>query len=176
HAAEALCQLVQSMSAADPFLPNCERQRALMFLASWLRRLPVRRLLHHPRLAILGLLAARLISPELVIMGGLTEGSWPAQPDPGPWINRPMRETLGLTPPESSIGLTAHDFAPGFRDPGLLLAWSRRVKDQPAVASRWVLRLKMILTAANLPDAAGGAGQRARAAGGGEHHAAAARD
>ncbi len=69
-----------------------------MFLASWLRRLPVRRLLHHPRLTILGLLEARLISPDLVIMGGLTEGSWPAQPDPGPWINRPMRAMLDLMP------------------------------------------------------------------------------
>jgi ATP-dependent helicase/nuclease subunit B len=151
HAAEALDQLVQSMSAADPFLPKCARQRALMFLASWLRRLPVRRLLHHPRLAILGLLEARLISPDLVIMGGLTEGSWPAQPDPGPWINRPMRAMLALTQPERSIGLTAHDFAQAFGAKELVLTWSRRVKDQPAVASRWILRLKMILAATGVP-------------------------
>jgi ATP-dependent helicase/nuclease subunit B len=150
HSAEALDQLVQSMSAADPLLPHCDRQRALMFLASWLRRLPVRRLLHHPRLAILGLLEARLISPDLVIMGGLTEGSWPAQPDPGPWINRPMRAMLNLTQPERSIGLTAHDFAQAFGAKELVLTWSRRVKDQPAVASRWILRLKMILAAAGV--------------------------
>jgi ATP-dependent helicase/nuclease subunit B len=155
HAAEALDQLVQSMSAADPFLPNCDRQRALMFLANWLRRLPVRQLLHHPRLTILGLLEARLISPDLVIMGGLTEGSWPAQPDPGPWINRPMRAMLDLTQPERSIGLTAHDFVQAFGAKELVLTWSRRVKDQPAVASRWILRLKMILEATGVPSDTG---------------------
>lgn len=145
--AEALDQLVQSMATAEHFLPRCDLERSLLFLAGWLRRLPVRRPLHHPRLAILGLLEARLIDPDVVIMGGLTEGSWPAQPDPGPWVNRPMRETLGLTPPERSIGLTAHDFAQGLGASKVVLTWSKRVADQPAVASRWILRLKMILEA-----------------------------
>lgn len=154
-AAEALDQLVQSMSAADPLLPDCDRQRALMFLASWLRRLPVRLPLHHPRLTILGLLEARLINPDLIVMGGLTEGSWPAQPDPGPWINRPMRAMLDLTQPERSIGLTAHDFAQAFGAKELVLTWSKRVRDQPAVASRWILRLKMILAATAVPHDAG---------------------
>src|SRR4029453_19437314 len=112
-AGEALDQLVQSMVTAERFLPHCDVERALLFLVGWLRRLPVRLPVHHPRLAILGLLESPLINPDVVIMGGLTEGSWPAQPDPGPWINRPMRDTLGLTPPERSIGLTAHDFQQG---------------------------------------------------------------
>lgn len=150
-ASESLDKLVQSMSETKRFLPQCGRQRALMFLASWLRRLPVRLALHHPRLTILGLLEARLINPDLVIMGGLTEGSWPAQPDPGPWINRPMRVILDLTQPERSIGLTAHDFAQAFGGKELVLTWSRRVRDQPAVASRWVLRLEMILAATGVP-------------------------
>lgn len=146
-AADALDVLIQSISVAKRYLPDCTRERAAMFLLSWLRRQPVRRPLHHPRLTILGLLEARLINPDLVIMGGLTEGSWPAQPDPGPWINRPMRELLDLTQPERSIGLTAHDFVQAFGARELALTWSKRVKDQPAVPSRWILRLKMILTA-----------------------------
>jgi ATP-dependent helicase/nuclease subunit B len=154
-ATEALGQLVQSMASAERFLPHCGVERALLFLAGWLRRLPVRLPVHHKRLAVLGLLEARLINPDLVIMGGLTEGSWPAQPDPGPWINRPMRDTLGLTPPERSIGLTAHDFAQGFGAPELVLTWSKRVKDQPVVASRWILRLKMILEATDVSHAGG---------------------
>ncbi len=154
--AEALDQLVESMATAERFLPYCDIERALLFLAGWLRRLPVRLARHHPRLAILGLLEARLINPDVVIMGGLTEGSWPALPDPGPWINRPMRETLGLTPPERSIGLTAHDFAQGLGAPEVMLTWSKRVKDQPAVASRWVLRLQMILEATGVPHEKGG--------------------
>jgi ATP-dependent helicase/nuclease subunit B len=145
--AEALDQLVQSMDAAERFMPACDQQRAWMFLTAWLRRLPVRRSLNHPRLTILGLLEARLIHPDLVIMGGLTEGSWPAQPDPGPWINRPMRAMLELAQPERSIGLTAHDFAQTFGAREVVLTWSKRVNDQPAVASRWVLRLQMILAA-----------------------------
>lgn len=155
-ATQALDQLVQSMAGAERFLPQCGVERALLFLAGWLRRLPVRLPVHHPRLAILGLLEARLINPDVVIMGGLTEGSWPAQPDPGPWINRPMRDTLGLMPPERSIGLTAHDFVQGFGAPELVLTWSKRVKDQPAVASRWILRLRMILEATGVPHARGG--------------------
>lgn len=155
HAAEALDKLVQSMGDAENFLPDCDRQRALMFLTSWLRRLPVRLPLHHPRLTILGLLEARLVNTDLVIMGGLTEGSWPAQPDPGPWINRPMRAMLELMQPERSIGLTAHDFAQGFGAKELVLTWSKRVKEQPAVASRWVLRLEMILQATVVPYAKG---------------------
>lgn len=150
-AAEAIDLLVQSLAAVEPFLPQCGMERAALFLAGWLRRLPVRLPLHHPRLAILGLLEARLINPDVVIMGSLTEASWPAQPDPGPWINRPMRESLGLTPPERSIGLTAHDFAQGFGAPKVVLTWSKRVKEQPAVASRWILRLKMILEATTTP-------------------------
>lgn len=146
-AADAIDLLVQSFTAAERFLPSCGMERAALFLAGWLRRLPVRLPLHHPRLAILGLLEARLIDPDVVVLGGLTEASWPAQPDPGPWINRPMRESLGLTPPERSIGLTAHDFAQGFGAPKVVLTWSKRVKEQPAVASRWILRLKMILEA-----------------------------
>lgn len=148
-AAEAIDLLVQSFAAADRFLPRCGLERAALFLASWLRRLPVRLAVHHPRLAILGLLEARLIDPDVVVLGGLTEASWPAQPNPGPWINRPMRDMLGLTPPERSIGLTAHDFAQGFGAPKVVLTWSKRVKEQPAVASRWILRLKMILEATN---------------------------
>jgi ATP-dependent helicase/nuclease subunit B len=61
-----------------------------------------------------------------------------------------MREALGLTAPERSIGLTAHDFAQAFGAPEVVLTWSRRVKEQPAVASRWVLRLKMILQASDM--------------------------
>ncbi|QIG48682.1 double-strand break repair protein AddB [Nordella sp. HKS 07] len=146
-AAEAIDLLVQSLAAAERFLPECGPERAALFLAGWLRRLPVRLSVHHPRLSILGLLEARLINPDVVIMGGLTEASWPAQPDPGPWINRPMRESLGMTPPERSIGLTAHDFAQGLGAPKVVLTWSKRVKEQPAVASRWILRLRMILEA-----------------------------
>ncbi|MGL1204258.1 hypothetical protein ACSTK6_00475, partial [Vibrio parahaemolyticus] len=38
----------------------------------------------HPRLAIYGLIEARLQRADQMILGGLNEGSWPAAPAPDP--------------------------------------------------------------------------------------------
>ena len=65
----------------------------------------------HPRLAILGPQEARLLSFDLVILGGLNEGTWPQAAQADPWFSRPMRKMLGLEQPERAIGLAAHDFA-----------------------------------------------------------------
>ncbi len=66
----------------------------------------------HPRLAIWGPLEARLQRADLLVLGGLNEGTWPPLVDSGPWINRPMRTSLGLPQPERRVGLSAHhDFA-----------------------------------------------------------------
>ena len=64
----------------------------------------------HPRLSIWGPLEARLQRADLLILGGLNEGSWPPSVETGPWLNRPMRGALGLPQPERRIGLSAHDF------------------------------------------------------------------
>ncbi|MFN7306052.1 MAG: double-strand break repair protein AddB, partial [Acetobacteraceae bacterium] len=45
----------------------------------------------HPRIAILGLLEARLQSFDRVILGALEENIWPQATEPGPWMSRPMR-------------------------------------------------------------------------------------
>ncbi len=50
---------------------------------------------------------ARLTSADLVILGGLNEGTWPEAADPGPWLNRAMRDALGLPPPERKTRLAA---------------------------------------------------------------------
>ena len=63
-----------------------------------------------PRLSICDPFEARLQQADVVILGGLNEGTSPTAADPGPWLNRPMRETLGLPAPEESIGAAAHDF------------------------------------------------------------------
>jgi len=104
----------------------------------------------HARLAILGLLEARLVQPDLMILGGLNEGRWPALPGSGPWLNRPMREILNMQQPERAIGQTAHDFAQAFGCSDVLLTWSRRVGDAPVIPSRWILRLRMLLKAASI--------------------------
>lgn len=99
----------------------------------------------HPRLAVLGPLEARLQRADLVVLGGLNEGTWPPSVDTGPWLNRPMRTALGLPQPERRIGLAAHDFAQAFAAPSVLITRAGRVGGAPTVPSRWLARLDALL-------------------------------
>ena len=101
----------------------------------------------HPRLAILGTMEARLQQADLVILGGLNEGTWPKQDAADPFLSRQMRAAIGLPLPEFTTGLSAHDFAAGLAAPQVVLSRSARVKGVPAVASRWMLRLGAVLRA-----------------------------
>jgi ATP-dependent helicase/nuclease subunit B len=104
----------------------------------------------HPRLAIYGLLEARMMPADVWVMGALNETKWPAQPDPGPWVNRPMRDIIGLQQPEREIGVSAHDFTQGLGYSKVYVTLSKRVDGAPLVPSRWILRLQAILQIANL--------------------------
>jgi ATP-dependent helicase/nuclease subunit B len=95
----------------------------------------------HPRLAILGPLEARLLDFDLVVLGGLNEGRWPAETATDPWLSRPMREKLGLEPPERRTGLAAHDFAALAASPSVLLTRALKENGSPTVPSRWLLRI-----------------------------------
>jgi ATP-dependent helicase/nuclease subunit B len=95
----------------------------------------------HPRLAIWGPLEARLQRADLLVLGGLNEGSWPPAVETGPWINRPMRAALGLSQPERRIGLSAHDFASALGAERVLLTRAEREGGAPTVPSRWLARL-----------------------------------
>ncbi|CAA7614549.1 double-strand break repair protein AddB [Magnetospirillum sp. SS-4] len=105
---------------------------------------------HHPRLHIWGPLEARLQHADLLILGGLNEGTWPAAPEPDPWMSRPMREAFGLPAHERRIGLAAHDFAQGFGAPAVVLTRSVRVDGTPTVPSRWLMRLDAVMKATGL--------------------------
>src|SRR5882757_8019562 len=95
----------------------------------------------HPRLAIWGPLEARLQRADLLVLGGLNEGTWPPSVETGPWINRPMRAALGLPQPERRIGLSAHDFASALAAERVLLTRAEREGGAPTVPSRWLARL-----------------------------------
>jgi len=119
-------------------------------LAAWLDTLLTGAVLRprrdaHPRLAIRGPLEARLQRADLVVLGGLNEGSWPPEGDTGPWLSRPMRAALGLAAPERRVGLAAHDFTAAFAATRVLLTRSERVDGSPTVASRWLVRLDALL-------------------------------
>ncbi|HLI20145.1 MAG TPA: double-strand break repair protein AddB, partial [Stellaceae bacterium] len=47
----------------------------------------------HPRVFIWGLLEARLQQADLLVLGGLNEGVWPAAIASDPWLSRPMRQS-----------------------------------------------------------------------------------
>ncbi|SME94157.1 ATP-dependent helicase/nuclease subunit B [Tistlia consotensis] len=105
----------------------------------------------HPRLAILGPLEARLLQPDVLVLGGLIEGSWPAESEPGPWLSRPMRREFGLPPLERRVGLAAHDLVQALGAGRVYLTRAERVEGTPTVASRWLLRLDALLEALGLP-------------------------
>jgi ATP-dependent helicase/nuclease subunit B len=104
----------------------------------------------HPRLFIWGPLEARLQQPDLVILGSLNEGVWPRHQEAGPWLSRPMREKLGLTPPERRIGLAAHDFAQGLGAREVYLTRAHKVDGVQTVPSRWLQRLLALIKASGL--------------------------
>ncbi|MBR0551709.1 double-strand break repair protein AddB [Stakelama marina] len=98
----------------------------------------------HPRLAIYGLLEARLQTADLMILGGLNEGVWPGLPAPDPWLAPRIRSEIGLPGLERRIGLSAHDFADALGAPEVLLTRARRDSSAPTIASRFWLRLEAL--------------------------------
>ena len=98
----------------------------------------------HPRLRILGLIEARLVRADLLVLAGLEEGTWPRAAPTDPFLSRPMRARLGLPPPERRVGQAAHDFAQAACAPEVALIHAERRGGQPAVKSRWLWRLETL--------------------------------
>lgn len=96
----------------------------------------------HPRVFIWGLLEAKLQSADLVILGGLNEGTWPQLPAPDPWLAPRIRRELGLPSLERRIGLAAHDLASALGAPRVLMTRAKRDTRSPTIASRFWLRLE----------------------------------
>ncbi|RYY44367.1 MAG: double-strand break repair protein AddB, partial [Sphingomonadales bacterium] len=98
----------------------------------------------HPRLAILGLIEARLHNADLMILGGLNEGVWPGLPAPDPWLAPRIRAELELPGLERRIGVSAHDLAGALGAREVLLTRARRDSSAPTIASRFWLRLEAL--------------------------------
>lgn len=118
----------------------------------------------HPRLSILGPLEARLLEADIIVLGGLNEGTWPAGVAAGPFLSRGMRQAMQLSLPERRYGLAAHDFAELAANPTVFLTRSEKSDAGPTVASRWVWRLKTLLRGAM------DEGEVARLLGTGQHY------
>jgi ATP-dependent helicase/nuclease subunit B len=98
----------------------------------------------HPRIAIYGLIEARLQQADLMILAGLNEGVWPALPAPDPWLAPRVRHALGLPSLERRIGLSGHDLANGLGAPQVIISRALRDASAPTVASRFWLRLRAL--------------------------------
>lgn len=105
----------------------------------------------HPRIAIWGLQEAALQTVDVVVLGGLVEGVWPAPEEPGPWLSRPMRRQAGLPSPERKIGQAAHAFfSLTCVCPQVVLAAPKRRDRAPVVPARWLTRLSAMLSGQGL--------------------------
>ncbi len=113
----------------------------------------------HPDVMIWGTLEARVQGADLVILGGLNDGTWPEPPPPDPWLNRKMRADAGLLLPERRIGLSAHDYQQAIAAPEVWLTRAIRSDDAETVPSRWLNRLENLL--GGLPDNGGPAAWQA---------------
>jgi ATP-dependent helicase/nuclease subunit B len=110
----------------------------------------------HPRVEILGLLEARLLTFDRIVLGALDESIWPLGTDPGPWMSRPMRRDFGLPEPEARIGRVCADFVlTACAAPVAVLSRAARRAGQPTVPARWLTRIETFLkgqTGAEHPD------------------------
>jgi ATP-dependent helicase/nuclease subunit B len=144
-AGEAAAKLLDDLILAGADLPSVEPGAYPVLFRQFAEERAIRPVYgRHPRLAILGPLEARLQHFDLVVLGGLNEGTWPQSSAADPWLSRPMRETLGLESPERGIGLSAHDFAMLAAMPEVRLTRALKVDGTPTVASRWLQRLQQL--------------------------------
>jgi ATP-dependent helicase/nuclease subunit B len=95
----------------------------------------------HPRLSILGPVEAQLARADLMILGGLNEGVWPALPGADPWLAPAIRARLGLPGAARSMGLAAQDFVRALGGAEVLLTRARRDASGPMRPSRLLMRL-----------------------------------
>jgi ATP-dependent helicase/nuclease subunit B len=99
----------------------------------------------HPRVAIYGLLEARMARADLVICGGLNEGSWPQPPGADALLAPEILRALGVPGSEFRIGLAAHDLAGAMGAPEVVLSRALRDAEGPTLPSRFLLRVEALL-------------------------------
>jgi len=145
-AGEQLAQLLAQLLTEEGVAPSLEKQDYPQFYKSLIAGETVRPLTPvHPRIFIWGPFEARLQQPDVVILGGLNEGTWPSAGKASPWLSRPMCAQLGLPAPEQHIGYSAHDFASLLCAKQVHLTRAAKTDGVQTVPSRWLMRIKALL-------------------------------
>lgn len=104
----------------------------------------------HNRLDILGPIEARFTHPDVCIIAGLNEGTFPMLSDTGPWLSRQMRKALKLPAIESKIASQSMDFAHCFLSPEVYLTRSIKSDGSQTIPSRFLSRIDAVLNASHL--------------------------
>ena len=94
EAAARFCHELIDAAADFPALPGRHYPALFEALASGTVVRPAYG--RHPRLAIWGLMEARLQQADLLVLGGLNEGTWPGPAAYDPWMSRQMRREFGI--------------------------------------------------------------------------------
>ncbi|MFN3371479.1 MAG: double-strand break repair protein AddB [Sphingomonadaceae bacterium] len=145
EAGRALAALVEQLDEAGADLAEIRvaPADAAAFVAGLLATVTVRpRWARHPQLAIWGPLEARLQAPDLMVLGGLNEGSWPVLPAPDPFLAPAIRRALGLPGLARRIGFQAHDLQMALGAREVLMTRAVRADGAPTVPSRFWQRLQ----------------------------------
>ena len=147
HAGRQLAQLLETYRATDLAALGAVERGSMPALLAQLLDSEVSRPVFgsHPRVAIYGLLEARLQQADFVICAGLNEGTWPQMPQPDPWLSPQLRRTLNLPGLERNIGLSAHDLMSLLGTKDIVLSRAGRDRSGPTVASRFLLRTQALV-------------------------------
>jgi len=145
---DALLRFMEELKKASPDFPPMTLKDYSFLLEEFFQGQRLRfRPQKHPRLSILGPIEARLFHADVMILGGLNEGSWPPEIAMDPWLNRPMRKEMGFPLLERRVGLSAHDFGQAFSSAKVYLTRALKVDGTPTLACRWLERLEVYLKA-----------------------------
>ena len=106
----------------------------------------------HPRVHFLGILEARLLRFDLLILGSMNDIHWSHNAPQDPWLSYDMRQRLGIPDTCYYNGLVAENWVGLMHSENIILTRSQREGGANVLDSRWLLRLKAILKNQNLPS------------------------
>ncbi len=152
-AGEQLAKILAEILSIESIAPKLTSRDYPDFYQSLLKGETVRPLTPvHPRLFIWGPYEARLQQPDVIILAGLNEGTWPSASKLSPWLSRPMCKDLGLPAPEQQTGHSAHDFASLLCAREVHITRAAKTAGVQTVPSRWLLRIEALLEGVGMKD------------------------
>lgn len=126
-------------------MPDVTGREYQLVLESMMRDVKVKpKATSHPQLKIMSPEQARLVKPDLMIVAGLNENSWPQKARENFWLSRTMMQKMGMESVDHHIGQSAHDFVQSVSTPNVMMLRSRKSGDAPTVPSPFLMRIMMV--------------------------------